>query len=503
MRKLLAYFLFIFLFVHIAHAQNYRMIFPERIMYYECIAEESDVNTTINSIIVDSVVTNSAYASYYFKPQLEMLEDLDYRLEGMSFSGEKADVYPSGDYIFRNLRGDSIVIKTAALLNQKWVSYIGESGDSLIARVTALSKDEIFKGIEDSVKTITLKYVNSSIPLGQNSLVSEFEINISKNYGAIETVNFKHFPNISQADEYFFTLITKPIKLRLKGLTNPTIGVQNLTWKAIHDYNKGDVFHRSTIRNSRYEGVRKGVETHRIERVLDITVDGDTNYYFIKRFTETNGTDNDSTWHTFKTDTLKLSISANRTYDHEPGYYGRYENEIFLSNLKLQNDTLQRQPCIGGSVYEAKMSIPLVDMWGIVIGPYYRAGLGMFNYSYESEMTFEGMFDENKVVYYKKGNIEWGTPFNMDTLQTLDALPEVHKNKVNAFPNPCKNLLHFTGIEKLVSPTIEVYDISGKLLLAKPINDLTLDVSGLEQGAYLYNLKLNSTVYFKGRFIKE
>jgi len=75
----------------------------------------------------------------------------------------------------------------------------------------------------------------------------------------------------------------------------------------------------------------------------------------------------------------------------------------------------------------------------------------------------------------KKGNKTWGTPFDFGTLSSG---PILVGSTTSIYPNPVKDILHFSR-----PGTYEVCDITGKLLL-RAIDATQLDVSSLSPGIY-------------------
>lgn len=59
-------------------------------------------------------------------------------------------------------------------------------------------------------------------------------------------------------------------------------------------------------------------------------------------------------------------------------------------------------------------------------------------------------------------------------------------NNIRVYPNPTQAMLYFETTENLLKDKISIYDMSGKLILRKNINDdHALDLSELVSGQYL------------------
>jgi Secretion system C-terminal sorting domain len=59
-------------------------------------------------------------------------------------------------------------------------------------------------------------------------------------------------------------------------------------------------------------------------------------------------------------------------------------------------------------------------------------------------------------------------------------------NHITVYPNPTQSMLYFQTTENLLKEKIAIYDLTGKLILQKTINENhTLDLSELASGQYL------------------
>ena len=70
------------------------------------------------------------------------------------------------------------------------------------------------------------------------------------------------------------------------------------------------------------------------------------------------------------------------------------------------------------------------------------------------------------------------------------------------YPNPVKNTLSISSNVNLEGKIATVFNIEGKRILNKRLQDNTLDVSPLEKGNYLLRLESNGKV-FTTKFIKN
>lgn len=91
------------------------------------------------------------------------------------------------------------------------------------------------------------------------------------------------------------------------------------------------------------------------------------------------------------------------------------------------------------------------------------------------------------------GIIHW-TEGSCSTTEIQDLASET----IKIFPNPVKDFIHLTGINKKIS--VFIYDLSGKLMLTKVIyNDSRIDISTYKPGLYFVNIidRENNNYQFK------
>ena len=72
-------------------------------------------------------------------------------------------------------------------------------------------------------------------------------------------------------------------------------------------------------------------------------------------------------------------------------------------------------------------------------------------------------------------------------LESYLGLNETSELSFNVYPNPAQNEIQVAGVEGIVS----IADMSGKVLLKKELNNITLDVSALSAGSYIISVDNN------------
>lgn len=116
----------------------------------------------------------------------------------------------------------------------------------------------------------------------------------------------------------------------------------------------------------------------------------------------------------------------------------------------------------------------------------------------------------NRAYYYRvralntAGSSAWSNKANAITscnagLKMIDG-----QSTVSMYPNPVTDALYFKGIEKSSEKTIvEIYDITGRKMLANSITGNSMNVSTLRAGTYTIRVLQNNTSVFSGNFIKN
>ena len=125
------------------------------------------------------------------------------------------------------------------------------------------------------------------------------------------------------------------------------------------------------------------------------------------------------------------------------------------------------------SQYEGMMSIESF-MHSVGLGQIYYEFID-YNPDYLSD-------DFKELVYFKKGDEEWGEA------QTIVGLDEIsNENEIHLFPNPASDYINISTNEKA---EIQIYNSTGQLLLRQKANsdNTQADVSAFPAGIYFANL---------------
>jgi len=465
------------------YAQDFQSVNANRIAYF------SFYGNDFIFLRIDSVAYKGDSVYY---PQ-RSLENVDYDCfspTSPSWAGSKIIIRPNGTNIYFNRNNDSVVIKTQAALYEKWIAY--HIRDSIIveAEVTKLQSDTLL-GLTDSVKTIQFRVLDANSKPLQNQL-SQITLELTQHYGWKTAMNFNLFPNLTAS--YF--PVQESRTCMLVGLSDPKVGIQNLTWFDVYDFQPGDMLH---VYRNYYDccGVSPCNHYHRriIYNYLNRVDYPDSIVYNIEReihnltiqhndTVEINGTRN----------TVREVIHRNPKFDKLSGEVIISENGNSIRMI-FQN--------IGGQI-EKYWEIPFGQRhndscwsWMIVDGGlalHYIKGLGNPDYNYDEICS--GSLQQTQ--YYKKGTKEWGTPFDFTGVETL-SVPQI----IKVYPNPAYQTILIETDKQLEATTIQFFTIDGRQVLTADLCEgkQEIDVSDLTPGLYFYTIIAQREQSFSGKIV--
>lgn len=469
------------LFTLILNAQDYQTVTSNRISYFEGEAGY------ISCIKIDSVTFDADSILYPMK-SIRQVDYECYTPYGDAWIGGKIIVKDNGTNLFFNKYRDTIRIETQAKLHDEWTAF--HLQDSLTIKATISKHDTMeFLGLVDSVKTIDFtaydKYLN---PVEINSR-SNWQMKISKNHGLIQTF-----------DKYYFALPYKGYSLineqnrlyTLVGLSAPEVGFQNITWFDVNNFQPNDEIH-IIEKDVDSEGpeISRIINKIRYKYLSRSETDSSINYS-IERTKSISKQFNDSSFYSYSHDTIISTVYKDTIFDMLPGQpiiddYTLYQN-IMTREMKSNTDNVSafggEDSCWYEIIYDGCWTEHFYSGLG---GPYYYC-----------DYLFTMGYSERKLVYYKKGNVEWGTPL------VITAVDEKHaENNAKLYPNPASD---FVTIEKNTSTKdlfFELTDLNGRKILSRILdsNIKQIELKNLEPGIYLYTIRNSNTVYKTDKLI--
>jgi len=486
--KTVIYFLILVCFIKI-QAQDYQSVNSKRISFFNKQGEN------IKCIKIDSVGLKTDSILYPFSI-FRKIEYECYTPFGYSWIGRKIIIQKNGLNVFFNKDNDSIKIKTNATPNESWIAYKIADSTTVIAKVISIDTLKILTLI-DSVKIISFQAYNKAMePI--DCEINNLTLVLSKNYGFIKTVNFNLFPDLTDDNPGENQLLN----YELIGLSNPKVGVQNLTWLDVYDFQVGDEIHIlnesdqcydvnclrivSTIKKTKLKYLERSDDTdlvvYRIEREESI----------IRQLEK-----KDSTSFVYVHDTIQASYKSDSYFDKLPGepvfYFNQAYSNFMHNNEKFVSKTTPAEQYIRST--ESRWCLPFSD--GCFPDLTYLKGLG--GPYYDCTGTYNFSNEENSLAYYKKGNITGGAPLIITGVRSLTT-----EKNINIYPNPVNDVV-FVQTELQDSPCFfELSDMYGKLRMNTEIKTKvnSIHLTNIENGVYIYKLIQNGLTIKSGKLIK-
>jgi hypothetical protein len=156
-------------------------------------------NGYLRGIRVDSVTTSGTdtvfhlfrtvrSAGYFYMSGIPVRIDT----AGGSWAGGNVIKQPDGTFLFDNLWGDTVVLKTQANLGDSWTFFNDTTQISYTATVTALDTMTVLGNL-DSIKVITIAADTAGMPYTQDP-VNGFQLKLSKDNGFVQAFDVYTFP---------------------------------------------------------------------------------------------------------------------------------------------------------------------------------------------------------------------------------------------------------------------------------------------------------------------
>ncbi|MFN3405375.1 MAG: hypothetical protein ACK40G_14850 [Cytophagaceae bacterium] len=389
-----------------------------------------------------------------------------YPLNCTPLAGNKIIKFYNGKTVMFNEMKDSIFINVNAKLNDFWKLYTFSNGNYFKATVIDKVKENIL-GEEDS-----LKYIGLELYDVDNSLISDDYpiIKISKNHGLISSPVFFLLPEITGIVE-------------LCGIENPDKGFEGLKNRHAYDFEIGDEFHY-------YYDYYNNTEKNHLTRKR----------WIIKKVIE-----KEITAHTIK---YKFEYKEKYTYSYliiptppppDPSYHSSTTYSIGTENFDIEKDlhpenvALNIPLLVSGQYMKwANLStnsnyfnrfvktIDKNDQNGSYITEI-GEGIGFIKYENFPNVPFYYIKEINQLVYYKKGDEEWGTPINQSEVLNAEA-PSIFK----------ESKVYVSGSQFYYSEdtayNLDLYNLEGKLIASYNNIVGSVSLSGLNSSVYTYIL---------------
>jgi hypothetical protein len=425
-----------------------------------------------------------------------VIQQLDYNCFSpttASWIGLKIVIREDGMNLLFNKTGDTIKVNTLATLNDKWLVYHGQDSVYIYGTVTKIDTSH-FLGIVDTVKTISFQAHNDEKSPLENT-VNSLQIKISKNYGLVKTLNFYLFPNFrnditnEQLEEY-----------ELAGLSNPKVGVQNLTWFEVFDFKPGDEMHILEEYSNWDAATGNGrAETDKlIYKYLTRTNYQDSMVYTCSRKQSIKTIYKDSSTFKFYHDTIKRVIKSDSLFDLLPGEPVLDGYDLFQYYMFIDSKGLSKMNPFAfesyGSINDSCFSMIMAD--GCLRDNTYIKGLGGPYYSCTNSFALGG--GNRSLVYYKKNGTEWGSP-----LVVTGLTKKILSADIRVYPNPVREFIHVKteNIQDVVR--FDITNLKGRIVKSSRIDqpNEVIKINDLLPGFYIYRIMQQNEVLKIGKLI--
>ncbi|MFB6320707.1 T9SS type A sorting domain-containing protein [Saccharicrinis sp. FJH54] len=483
MKSVKIFTIFLTLWMSALSAQNYQTVISNRISYFE-----GDYGY-ISCIKIDSTKFDSDSVLYPMKS----IRQLDYDCftpYGDSWIGGKVIVKDNGTNLFFNKNHDTIRIETRAKLNDEWTAFY--IPDSLTIKAAITKHDTLhFMGLIDSVKTIDFVAYDKNMNPAELNKMSSWQMKISKSYGIVQTFDMFYF-TLSDEEYGYFQTVSDSYKLA--GLSSPKIGVQNLSRFDINDFDAGNELH--ILDESFNEG--SGHSFKIIYNYLDKTVASDSITYLIERQEKLYYKNYNGENYTYIHDTITQIIKPDSTFD-------RYlPNEPIIddwsaNSYRMISDSVKIDNSFVPEIYKTEDSCwsnccwdgcnPMYTYYKELGGPYYYC-----------DNFFSMGYAQRKLVYYKKGDKEWGTPLEITAIDEKQV-----EDLIKLYPNPASDVITIESNNVTEKIFFEITDLNGRQIIEKELKSDSekIELNDLEPGIYIYTIRSSNTIYKTDKLIKK
>ena len=347
-----------------------------------------------------------------------------------------------------------------------------------------------FLGVSDTLKTIRF---NAFDPGGNPVLCpcNNLTIKISRSHGMTRTLNFIEFPDI------YFMMGSSLDEYDLCGWSSPEEGIQNLTIPQVFDFEPGDEMHIYELSMS---WMQENFRYYEIHRVLEKQWINDTILlYDMERCYRREYILSDTliTGH----DTVDLFVNI---LSHEDPGIGRLpETPLFEDSgfgeyyWYKQSDApvpdRRAKTYFGGFFYDPWEEC-ITMMIDYDYSKYYVEGLGGPYWNYGSF----GSVNTRELVYFKKGDEEWGEPYLCDSLlvevREMESTPETN---VRLFPNPMSDRCRVFVSGQQVNIPFRIIDVTGNCVRSGVLvkDDPVIHLEEFPRGLYFLQLEADGQHY--------
>jgi len=467
-----------------AQAHDYQTVYAHRVALFD------NSDKRIKGLRVDSVKVAPDTILYPFATIQEVTAYGCFSPYKASWIGEKVVLKPDGTNLFFNREGGVVTLKTRTRLNEPWIAFQRADTFRVEASVQSVELGNVL-GLSDSVKTIAFRVLDQQGNTVGHAL-NKLKVKISKRYGFVETLNFYLFPDLFVRDPN-----DNLMRHTLIGLTDPKVGIQNLTWFDVNGYNPGDELHvqEHNLGDRYFLLPIREYDNRCIYKYLERTDYADSIVYRYSRKQSIEAIFADSTTLETYNDTLKSVVLANPDFDKLPGEPIIEANSAYQMFMRSDEFLMKIDPRM------TELYIGNGSCLGTIVGEgcqYEKRYINGLGGPYYSCSGYAGDSEERKLVYYKKGETEWGNRLIITGVSNLKT-----DARLQVFPNPARNVATFQLNDDAGIHEVQIYSPTGTLVKTEQFkgSSCIINLTGLKRGIYLYRLTSSNSSIYTGKLI--
>jgi len=433
---------------------------------------------------------NKTYLTNY--NTVRNIGDSCYIGNGFAWTGKQMIRDNAGNYEFINASGDTMRICPYQQVGETLPFYKNISKGLVIkSTVAEITQQPVF-GVVDNVKKITFRAYDLNGDSVNHQVNDEYLL-LSQRNGFLRTFSFYDAPD-------------SLIIYELTGDSRRSIS--NIGMNDIHDIDSGDQFHYIT--SAIYPGGRCTTESVRIT-LNESYQDGIIQFEFrevskVTKYDDASGkttvSNHDSTFIQTRVLYDFTNSILHELFNEMPGatsYLTASKDTIVIPKLRIDS-TLYNGRII--KYYESPVYIQYDDSCYITstdsCAYFYIDGCGGPYRKCEAD----GYREVDSLVYFKKGNKEWGTPLS-DLLYGKGEMEL--SDLINVYPNPASEMINFRlHTNEYPNLRLEVYSSTGSIVASVPFvnNEIALNLELFKSGIFFFKVS-NGVIYHMGKFIKE
>jgi len=466
MKKLIFTLLGLLLYFSSFAQEEWLCVYTDKKVYFE------NTRKIVYCVRIDSISNDGTILYPFSFSELYEVRYRCFRIRPRSWLSKHIILDEGRNTFFINGNNQQFFIKNQAALNEVWNVFENEN-IKIKGKIISIEQETVL-GVEDSVKTISFTVYDQNDMLVEHRL-NQVSIEVSKSFGLVKTIGFYDL-NPEQFNQYFY-------EFELIGINELQLGFYDFNLKEkYYDFQVGDELHIHSIHGD-YNPYPNEYKT--VTRYLSRIDNEDEIVYTYERKRNSN----------IPRDTLSMTIMKGEAlFNTEPNEL--YANDPFLSEVIIYNLPLPRMVIhdyVGyqeDSCWRPIIANAMIDTYNYFFGlggPYYRG----------SEPYYAAV---NELVYYKKGDTEWGTPFDFNV-----SVQEYKKDvSFNIYPTLVENVLYIATDKNIEDFDYKIINVQGQVTNEGVLTSNTINVASLSKGFYLVVIsdKKNKKYIKKQKIVK-